>query len=126
MLCTISTAVNDEGVLERCLLASANLEGVQILRQTGYVSAGSAHNAAIERADNDLILFAHQDVYLPLGWLARLEEAVRALESAGIQWGVLGVFGMTVEGEARGWVYSTGMRQVVGKPFSEPARVRTL
>lgn len=125
---SLVSAVNDDAVLETCLRASPELGGpeFEVLEQRGYASAASAYNAALERAVGEVVIFSHQDVYFPEGWVAQLETALRWLAKHDPEWGVLGVYGVAADGRPAGWTYSTGLGRVLGGPFPEPQPVRTL
>jgi hypothetical protein len=115
-------------ILRTNFLASPCLReghGHQILVQKDYVSAGKAYNDAIDRSDNDLMVFAHQDMIFPETWLAQLERALDHLDTADRAWGALGCYGMTPEGIGRGYIYSPGPG-TIGKPFEFPAPIQTL
>src|SRR5579884_1569550 len=106
---TFVVAVNDSGVLKHNLLASPCLEtsgNIEILIQEGFGSAASAYNAAIDRAANDLIVFVHQDVFLPADWISRLLSSVHLLETSGTRWGVIGCCGKTQSGVRLGHLYT--------------------
>jgi glycosyltransferase involved in cell wall biosynthesis len=126
MTFTIISAVNDSKVLESCLLRSPDVLPLEKITQTGFSSASAAYNRALEKATGQILIFVHQDVYLPPGWLQRLQWTIQQLESTDPDWGVLGVCGLTERGELCSWVYSSGLGAVVGKPFPAPLRVRTL
>ena len=120
-------ASNDEGVLASCLLASPELEpGLEVSVQRGAMSAAQAHNRGLAATNAEIVVFAHQDVFLPPGWLVSFHTALEWLQERDPQWGVVGVYGMTHYGEARGWAYSTGLGEVLGGAFSTPEPVRTL
>lgn len=42
------------------------------------------------------------------------------------KWGVAGAYGVTTYGKGAGYVYSIGLRRLVGEPFTEPIQVRSL
>lgn len=125
---TIVSAVNDTEMLKANLLASPFLlqnPDYQVLTQMEFSSAARAYNEGIDRADNDLIVFAHQDVFFPAAWLAQLGNALQYLEAVDANWGVLGCWGVTRTGETWGHIYSTGWG-ILGKPFESPVEVQTL
>jgi len=126
MTFTIISAVNDSKVLESCLLRSPDVTGLEKFFQRDFPSASSAYNRALDKATGDIVIFVHQDVYLPPGWLQRLQWTIQQLETTDPQWGVLGVCGLTPQGELRSWVYSSGLGTVLGKQFPTPLQVRTL
>jgi len=116
------------GILENNFLSSPCFRKPhphQILIQEGYPSASGAYNDAINKSENDLIIFVHQDVILPEPWLPQLERALNYLEVDDPQWGVIGCYGETLDDNGRGYVYSSG-RGILGKPFERPARIQTL
>jgi len=117
---TLAAAVNDDAVLNQNLLASplARAEGVELLLQRSFPSASRAYNDALDRATRDVIVFAHQDVYLPDGWERRLADAIDRLASA--PWAVLGVFGVDEPGARRGRCWSTGLGRDLDMRVAQP------
>ncbi|GGE56942.1 hypothetical protein GCM10011517_25890 [Actibacterium pelagium] len=88
-------------------------------------SASVAYNRALDRTTSDLIIFAHQDVYFPPGWLSQLWETLDWLSENDPHWGVLAPFGM-VGDQHRGAVYSTSLSGVVGTPVAAPLRTSSV
>jgi hypothetical protein len=125
---TIVAAVNDRKIFESNLLASpcwTVSDGRRIIVQEGFRSATKAYNDAIDCSETDIIVFMHQDMVLPKDWLANFQRAIRLMEETDPQWGVLGCYGMPVDGWGRGHVYSNG-RGMLGSPFTVPEPVQTL
>lgn len=125
---TFSVATNSRETVENNLLASACFRKPhhhQILLQSAFCSAALAYNDAIEKSDNDLIVLAHQDIFLPESWLTQLERALDYLEVNDPAWGVLGCYGKTVDGRGWGHLYSSG-RGVIGEPLERPVPIQTL
>lgn len=126
---TVVAAVNDRQILATNLLRSPLLatgHGHQFLVQEGFRSASAAYNDALARAENDIVVFVHQDVLLPERWLGDLRRTIASLDAAGTPWGVIGCFGMRAGAEGGlGSVYSTGWG-LQGKPVERPERVETL
>lgn len=120
---SLVVAVNDDRVLQRTLLASPAIDvRCQLILKRGFASAGQAYNAGLAEAKNEIVVFAHQDVYLPAPWMRRVAAALDFLGDSSPRWGVCGVFGLTREEPAspRGYCYSTGLQQILGAPFSPP------
>jgi len=65
-------------------------------------SAARALNEGIDQANNDLCVFCHQDVRFPPDWIERLD----ILES--LDFGVVGVFGLDMDGKFVGSVIDGG------------------
>jgi hypothetical protein len=126
MKCCFVTASNNEEVLRSCLLASPDLHaGVELSIQRGAASAGSAYNRGIKATQSEVMVFAHQDVFLPEGWMAHLGRALDRLEKEDPNWGVLGIFGVDGGAVTHGHLYSAGLRSVLGKPLAKPVQIET-
>lgn len=126
---SLVVAVSDEAVLQTTLLASPAIDSrCQVIRKSGFDCAGSAYNSGLSEATSQIVVFAHQDVYLPEGWTASLARALQTLATSDTNWGVLGVFGVShgVESKMRGHCYSTGLKRVLGAPFYSPIEARVL
>jgi len=123
----VGVACNDEFVLKSCLLASPDIgSGVEVFVEYDAASAAKAYNAILEKASCDVVILVHQDVFLPPGWLARFKESLAWLDENDPRWGVLGVWGADHDGQFKGWVYSAGLKQLLGGPFKLPRTVRVL
>jgi Predicted glycosyltransferases len=131
---TVVAAVNDRRVLHSNLLRSPELCGRsvhQVLLREGYACAAHAYNSAIEEARHDLMLFVHQDVYLPDGWFSKVLHAIRRLDREGIRWGVIGAYGPRKADDGRpgpvylGRIHTTGLG-LHGEWIDKPEPVETL
>lgn len=125
---TIVVAVNDDVVFADNLLTSPCIQGRhphEILVQRGFPAASLAYNDAIDRSGNDLLLFCHQDVFLPASWAGGLKRSLEFLEKNDPRWGVLGCYGKTSEGHDWGQVYSHGLG-LVGRRSENVMPVQTL
>jgi hypothetical protein len=58
------------------------------------------YNDALARASNDLVLFFHQDVFVPPAWETQFYAALAELEQIDRQWGVLGAAGVVSGSES--------------------------
>lgn len=126
---SLVVAVNNEQVLKNTLLASPAIgAGCELIVRRGYACAGKAYNSGLAEARNEIVVFAHQDVYLPDTWVADLQHALHTLEANHSRWGVLGCFGVTrdLPRQPHGHCYSTGLRNMLGKPFSTPVPAGSL
>lgn len=120
-------ASNDEEVLRTSLLASPDLNaGVEISVQREAKSAVEAYNRGIEATRAEVLVFVHQDIFLPAGWMTGFQEALRQLAETDPNWGVLGLYGVKADRTRCGWIYSTGLGCVLGTPFDMPQEVRTI
>ncbi len=127
MSITIVSAVNNEEILKNCLLRSPDLQSVaDILIQTGFASAALAYNSGILKAKDDVIVVVHQDVYLPEGWIRRVETILEELAIQDPNWGVLGVWGVGYDGMPKGCIYWTGLERMAGNFFEGGSEVETL
>jgi Glycosyltransferase like family len=125
---TFAVAVNSRELFEHNFLSSPCLRRPhkhEVLAQQGFTSAAKAYNDAIDKSHNDLIVFAHQDIFLPEAWLPQVICALDWLRLADPKWGVLGSYGKTVDGRGWGRVYSSG-RGVIGESLEHPVPIQTL
>lgn len=124
---SLVVACSSTAVLEANLLGSVEVrKAVDIAVQKGSKSTAIAYNAGMDACRSDLIVFAHQDIYLPKGWAQHFEKSVDQLSEGDPNWGVVGIYGITNSGLGVGYTYSTGLGRFVGRPFSHPIEVRTL
>lgn len=120
--------VSGSNILEKNFFASPCFQGLskdRFLIQRDFRSAGEAYNDAIERANSELLVFAHQDMIFPESWFADLAQAIEWLDARDPNWGVLGCYGVNEEGSGKGCIYSPG-RGIIGKALQQPTRVQTL
>jgi hypothetical protein len=102
-----------------------DLRSDRIIVQEGFSSAAAAYNDAMEKADTDLIVFAHQDVYFPKEWLADLDRSLKILEKSDPSWGVIGCAGAKHPRKWSGYLYSEGLG-IIGAPFDRPVPIDAL
>lgn len=123
---TIVAAVNSDLVLKANLLASPIVNDckAQAFFQRGYKSASLAYNEAMLEANSDLVIFVHQDVYIPGNWLEYLEKALDWLGDK--PWAVLGIIGKTLEGQVVGRTWSTGIGKEIGGLIQVPVIVESI
>lgn len=125
---TFAVAVNNRAVFESNFLASPCLREPhhhEILVQENFESATKAYNDAIKRSTNDLIVFCHQDIFLPEAWTSEVARALNYLEAHDSNWGVLGCSGITRDRHHWRYLYSSGLG-VSGEPLARPEPVQTL
>ncbi len=124
---SLISAVSDEAVLKSSLLNSPDIRSASaIILRKGYPSAAKAYNSAIEEAESDVLVFAHQDVFLPETWLHDLNKTLELLSRSDPQWAVLGAWGVKASGECAGHVYCAGNIKRLGAPFEGVAEVTSL
>lgn len=120
-LISVVVAANDKNVLEQNLLASPDLSAVHSVHvEWGAKSSSVAYNCGINTTCGELLVFVHQDVYLPAGFFERVERAVRQLGKTDANWGVLSCYGRRVDGNPAGRMWSSGIGRVLGHAGPEP------
>lgn len=124
----IVAAVNDEEVLRNNLMRSSLIaEGaVELNCYRGAATASEAYNMGIDETSSDIIVFAHQDVFLPDGWGEALARAVAAIEVHDPNWAVIGAWGVNDAGEYAGHVWSSGLSLRLGERFDAPVETRCI
>ena len=121
-------AVNDQQVFEANFARSPILRktGTHVVVRCGFASASAAYNSGMSLGTNELVVFCHQDVYLPAAWSDWLTTATAQLAASDPRWAVLGVFGATASGLPMGHVWSSGLQKVLGDKFNAPVPVVSL
>ena len=124
----LAAAVNSRLVLENCLCRSPDVSSGALPLRTyeGYPSASRAYNQALADSDAEILILAHQDVYLPGGFLAGLHDQLSQLGKIDPNWAIAGVMGLDESGALHGRTWSSGLGQVVGDPPERPAVIATL
>ena len=121
-------AANDPDILSKNLLASpclANGTSHELLILENHSSAAAAYNSGLKKCKNELVVFVHQDVYLPEDWVSSVEVALQAIEGRDPNWGVAGCWGVRGDGAKFGHLYTPG-EGIIGDPMFRPEPVRTL
>ncbi|MFH1371548.1 MAG: glycosyltransferase [Planctomycetota bacterium] len=122
----VVAAVNkDEALVGNLAKSPCLLKGdIPLIVERGHESAAKAYNAGLSRTNAEIIVFAHQDVYLPERWDLQLLAAVQYLELHDKNWAVLGVVGFDRNGAIVGRVWSSGLkREIEGTSCSSPVPV---
>lgn len=123
-------AVNKPEVLSANLAKSPMVtEGdVPLIVETGHPRPGLAYNAGMDRSDKaDILIFAHQDVYLPPNWESQLRKAIAYLNEHHPNWAVLGPTGRMVgSNEHVGRVWSRGIYREIGRVLDRPVEATAL
>jgi hypothetical protein len=126
---TIAVAVNSRETLRQNLLRSPGLTNGsrhQIIVKENFQSASLAYNSAIDEATNDVIVFVHQDVYLPEAWFGNLNSSLAWLQTVGAHWGVIGCYGSRKNAPGGlGRIYTRGIGRH-GRELSQPEPIETL
>lgn len=106
------TCVSDWQLYWNCIVASLTrmhsakviFERVAIDNIDNRFSASQALNLGLEQAKGKLIIFCHQDIVFPPGWLSKLFLQVKEVEQQVKSWGVIGFAGRCVDGAQSGHV----------------------
>jgi hypothetical protein len=118
----VIASVNSECVAKNNLFSSPLFRqgDVHLIVANGFSSIGKAYNHGISKAKQDILVFAHQDVYLPKGWHTVLENAVQQIEAIDNSWAVVGIIGVDERWRIRGRCWSTGLKQEIGNTINRP------
>ncbi len=97
---SIVVCVSNETILQANLLASPDLNHSEheVILVRNCRNAAEGLNRGLEMAKNSLVVFAHQDVYLPKGWTRRLVCQYRKAERTFGEIGIAGVYGIENQG----------------------------
>lgn len=124
----VIAALDNEMIADACLRRSPDIaSGAMPLKTiTGARSMAQAYNSALDATTADIAVLAHQDVYLPTGWLAQASEKLADLSAAQPDWLVAGAYGIALSGQHVGRVWDVTMRQELGWPDFAPTQVQSL
>lgn len=126
----IITASHSERILDKNLGASAFFEKRRmsnvVLR--GYVNIPEAYEAANKICfANEYNVFIHHDVFLPENFEEELKKAILEINSIDPNWGVLGLYGATMEnGQRKFYGHVRDRSNVIGTSHNLPHEVQTL
>jgi glycosyltransferase involved in cell wall biosynthesis len=125
-LCIV-VACNDDASLAQNLMASDLIrnKGVPVHVERGAPSASVAYNRGLAATTQAIVIFAHQDVYFPPGWEAKLAAAIAQIEVNDPNWALLAPFGMSMTGAHIGDVWTTSLSRRVGQPVTGPTAVQS-
>lgn len=118
---TLICACNDDLVLRKNLLASPFSRECQVIIQRGYTNVPLAYNQALPQAAGDILIFVHQDVFLPITFEDELRHAL--IDLNGVEWGVIGPAGQSATG---GYGYVLDRGHPWGQNLRLPIEVDTL
>ena len=96
MSVSIVTCVNDKDMYRRNFVEQAFAPKTQLIPIYDAESAAAGLNEGIERATFDTVVCCHQDVRFPAGWVDTLQR--QTMEVDDINFGVLGTFGIDMQG----------------------------
>ena len=123
----VVVACNDDEILESNLMRSPMiaLGGIPVHVERGAASAGIAYNRGLSATSAELVVFAHQDVYLPLGWETLLHARIAELQQSDPDWALLGSYGVDDTGAHYGPVWSSSIGSIIGRISPVPIAVQS-
>jgi hypothetical protein len=119
---SIICAVNKTEVFKSNLCSSPDILKHDLLFTYDITNICKAYNESIDKSLNEILIFVHQDVFLPSYFFESLDIAIARLES--VNWGVIGPAGRDDRGMMRGNILDRG--NVWGNAFNLHAPVQTL
>lgn len=124
----IFCVANDASILAANLARSPDIEegrvGLTVLWH--QASAAEAYGEAFAASSVAFGIFTHQDVYLPRGWLSRMEDQIAALDRIEPGWLVAGAIGIDAGEVHRGRIWDSGLVREIGTQLNEPVCVQSL
>ena len=88
-------------------------------------SATPAYNKILDATDSEIVVFLHQDVFLPRGWEVVLARRIEEVESHDPNWAVMAAFGIDRHCRGVGPVWSSSLGTIVGRVAMHPTRVQS-
>lgn len=122
---TVACASNSDAVLNGNLRASPAMAGMALHVERDAPTAALAYDAALKATSSEIVVFAHHDVYLPLGWdtlfLARLND----LGARHPEWALAGTYGVAPDYRQFGPVWTSSLGQIIGRVPMQPEPVQS-
>lgn len=119
----IVVACNDDRKLADHVLASdmVRRHGIEVHVERGAPSAAAAYNRGLDNTTAPIVIFAHQDVYFPPDWHARLCDVIDDLDASDPDWALVAPFGIAAEDDAYvGEVWSSSLGGMIGYSTNKP------
>lgn len=122
------SAVNNDMILDACLRRSPDVADgrLPLVVVRGARSMAEAYNRGLAETDATICLLAHQDVYLPAGWLDRAIERLNALTRDHPGWRAAGPYGVRADGRHVGRVWDATMARELGQAGFAPTPIVSL
>lgn len=122
-----AAASNSQAILDANLRLSPVLASgaARLQVEFGAPSAAVAYNRALDATMEPVVVFAHQDVYLPQGWDSLLRARIAEVAAQDPDWALLGAFGVGLDASHIGPVWSSSLGLIVGRVPMLPAPVQS-
>lgn len=123
----IVAACNNEAILDANLRRSPLVAegGAPLHTEWNAPSAAVAYNRGLTATNANLVVFAHQDVFLPKGWETVLAARIAEVEAIDPDWALIGSFGVGLSGAEFGPVWSSSIGCIIGRVPTEPMEVQS-
>ena len=95
---TVACASNNDAILNANLALSPMFAaGMPLHLERNAPSAAIAYNRALDATTAPIVVFAHHDVYLPLGWETMLQARLAEVAAVDPNWALFGAFGVGLD-----------------------------
>jgi hypothetical protein len=113
---------NNEAILKANLLRSPDIASGRLPLHLEWnpQSAPKGLNRGLDTTVAGLVIFVHQDVYLPAGWTDLLLARLAEIEALDANWALVGAFGVDMGALGWGPVWSTSLGSIVGQVCTVP------
>lgn len=121
-------AVNNDEILNVCLARSPDVRSGRLKLTTvrGAANMAEAYNRGLDQTGGKVAFLAHQDVYLPNGWLDVAMAQITALDAAQPDWMVAGPYGVRDDGRHIGRVWDVSLGRELGIAGFSPTQIVSL
>jgi hypothetical protein len=118
-------ASNSDAVLQANLGISPALGRFGLHVERGAPSATIAYDRATQATTSEILVFAHHDVFLPLGWDALLLARLNDLSRRHPDWALAGAYGVAADYRQFGPVWTSSLGQIIGRVPMQPEPVQS-
>ena len=122
---TVACASNSDTILKANLGASPALAALSLHVERDAPTAAIAYNRALDATTAEIVVFAHHDVYLPLGWDKLLLSRLADLSTRHPDWALAGAYGVAPDYRQFGPVWTSSLGQIIGRVPLHPEPVQS-
>lgn len=118
-----------KAIVDKNLRLSPDVQsgGLRLEEEYNAPSAGAGYNSILDRSSEDIVIFAHHDVYFPAGWLSLLNERLNELQQHDTEWAVLAPFGIgKQDNQFYGPLWSSSLGSIIGRVALAPIETSSI
>lgn len=125
----VGVTSHKKAILDGNLRLSPDIKSGELRLDEEYnaLSAGIAYNSILSRSSEDVVIFAHHDVYFPAGWKRLLQKRLNELFKHDPEWGILAPCGIARhDNQFYGPLWSSSLGSILGRVALAPVETTSI